>query len=222
MVLWVVNKLAFLFPSPSVFFLSPRPPPLTVASFLRCIHSLPSSSSLDFHKESEDLRTLLPKGFELIGVVASGEDSNARVAVDAAHSLRKLLYREGKDRPLIGAICGSDSSDLRFFVSESGNAISLEVVPSVIEELDSEKCLWENACLLCRELSIKLPLYYALKNPTDRFTLFSRFFCLGKRFVRNATFGEKASRVNTLFDIVICGFGFGLCPVFRVAWGSRK
>lgn len=35
----------------------------------------------------------------------------------------------------------------------------------------------------------------------------------GKRFVGNATFGEKASRVNTLFDIVTCGFGFGLCPV---------
>ncbi|WVZ19836.1 hypothetical protein V8G54_007158 [Vigna mungo] len=146
---------------------SPFLPPLTVASFLRCIHSLPSSSSPDFHKESEDLRTLLPKGFELIGAVASGEDSDARAAVDAARSLRKLLYREGMDRPLIGAVCGSDSGDLRFFVSESGNATSLEAVPSVIEERDSEKCLWENACLLRCELPIKLPVYYALKNPTD-------------------------------------------------------
>ncbi|XP_047179332.1 probable Ufm1-specific protease [Vigna umbellata] len=147
---------------------SPFLPPLTVASFLRCIHSLPSSSSSpDFLKESEDLRTLLPKGFEIIGAVASGEDSDARAAVDAARSLRKLLYREGTDRPLIGAVCGSDSGDMRFFVSESGNTTSLEAVPSVIEERDSEKCLWENACLLRCELPIKLPLYYAPKNPTD-------------------------------------------------------
>ncbi|KAG2399241.1 Ufm1-specific protease [Vigna angularis] len=147
---------------------SPFLPPLTVASFLRCIHSLPSSSSSpDFLKESEDLRTLLPKGFEIIGAVASGEDSDARAAVDAASSLRKLLYREGTDRPLIGAVCGSDSGDMRFFVSESGNTTSLEAVPSVIEERDSEKCLWENACLLRCELPIKLPLYYAPKNPTD-------------------------------------------------------
>lgn len=157
---------------------SPFLPPLTVASFLRCIHSLPSSSLPDFHKESEDLRTLLPKGFELIGAVASGEDSDARAAVDAARSLRKLLYREGRDCQLIGAVCGSDSGDLRFFVSESGNATSLEAVPSVIEERDSEKCLWENACLLRCELPIKLPVYYALKNPTGRFSLFSRFICL--------------------------------------------
>jgi len=151
---------------------SPFLPPLTVASFFRCIHSLPSSSP-DFGKELEDLRTLLPKGFELIGAVASGEESNARAAVDAARSMRKLLYGEGTDRPVIGAVCGSDSGDLRFFVSESGSATSLEAVPSVIEERDSEKCLWENGCLLHCELPIKLPLYYALKNPTGRFSLFS-------------------------------------------------
>ncbi|ESW09966.1 hypothetical protein PHAVU_009G170100 [Phaseolus vulgaris] len=146
---------------------SPFLPPLTVASFFRCIHSLPSSSSPDFRKESEDLRTLLPKGFEIIGAVASGEESNARAAVDATRSLRKLLYGEGTDRPVIGAVSGSDSSDLRFFVSESGNVTSLEAVPSVLEEQESEKCLWENGCLLHCELPIKLPLYYALKNPTD-------------------------------------------------------
>ncbi|CAJ1974999.1 unnamed protein product [Sphenostylis stenocarpa] len=147
---------------------SPFLPPLTVASFLRRIHGLPSSSSsLDFAKESEDLRTLIPKGFELIGALASGGDSVARAALDAALALRKLLYGEGTDRPLIGAVCGSDSGDMRFFVSESGNATSLESVASIIEERDSEKCLWENGCLLHCELPIKLPLYYPLKNPTD-------------------------------------------------------
>jgi len=33
----------------------------------------------------------------------------------------------------------------------------------------------------------------------------------GKRFVGNAAFFEKASRVNTLFAIITCGFRFGLC-----------
>lgn len=143
---------------------SPFFPPLTVASFLRRIHALPS----DFPNESHDLRTLIPKGFEVIGALASGDgEADARAAVDAARALRSLLYGEGTDRPVIGAVRGSDSGDLRFFVSESGNAASLEAVTSVIEVQHPEKCVWENGCLLHCELPIKLPLYYALKNPTD-------------------------------------------------------
>lgn len=143
---------------------SPFFPPLTVASFLRRIHALPS----DFPNESHDLRTLIPKGFEVIGALASGDgEADARAAVDAARALRSLLYGEGTDRPVIGAVRGSDSGDLRFFVSESGNAASLEAVTSVIEVQHPEKHVWENGCLLHCELPIKLPLYYALKNPTD-------------------------------------------------------
>ncbi|KAL2346987.1 hypothetical protein Fmac_000987 [Flemingia macrophylla] len=135
---------------------SPFFTPLTVASFLRRIHS-------DFNAESHDLLTLIPKGFEVIGTLAS----DAGAAVHSARALRGLLYGEGTDRPVIGAVRGSDSGDLRFFVSESGNAASLEPVTSVIEEQHPEKYVWENGCLLHCELPIKLPLYYALKNPTD-------------------------------------------------------
>ncbi|TKY73594.1 Ufm1-specific protease [Spatholobus suberectus] len=141
---------------------SPFFPPLTVASFLRRIHALP-----DLPKESEDLRTLIPKGFEVIGALASGDDTDARAAADAARGLRNLLHGEGTDRPVIGAVCGSDSGDLRFFVSESGNAARLEAVTSVIEERDPEKYVWENGCLLHCELPIKLPLYHGLKNSSD-------------------------------------------------------
>ncbi|KAH1255035.1 putative Ufm1-specific protease [Glycine max] len=146
---------------------SPFFPPLTVASFLRRIHTLPSSASPDLPKESEDLRTLIPKGFEVVGALASGDDTHARTAVDAARALMNLLYGDGTDRPVIGAVCGSDSGELRFVVSESENATGLESVSSVIEERDSEKFVWENGCLLHCELPIKLPLYYSLKNPTD-------------------------------------------------------
>ena len=143
---------------------SPFLPPLTVASFLRRIHAaLPD--------ESDDLRTLLPKGFEVIGALASGDnDADARAAIDAARGLRNLLYGEGTDRPVIGAVCGSDSDELKFFVSESGNATKVEFVESVIEERDAEKCVWENGCLLHCELPIKLPFYYALNNPSGTFS----------------------------------------------------
>ncbi|XP_028236983.1 probable Ufm1-specific protease isoform X3 [Glycine soja] len=146
---------------------SPFFPPLTVASFLRRIHALPSAASPDLPKESEDLRTLIPRGFEVVGALASGDDAHARAAVDAARTLRNLLYGEGTDRPVIGAVCGFDSGELRFFVSESENATGLESISSVIEERDSKKFVWENGCLLHCELPIKLPLYYSLKNPTD-------------------------------------------------------
>ncbi|KAH1246129.1 putative Ufm1-specific protease [Glycine max] len=146
---------------------SPFFPPLTVASFLRRIHALPSAASPDLPKESEDLRTLIPRGFEVVGALASGDDAHARAAVDAARTLRNLLYGQGTDRPVIGAVCGFDSGELRFFVSESENATGLESISSVIEERDSKKFVWENGCLLHCELPIKLPLYYSLKNPTD-------------------------------------------------------
>ncbi|XP_027339540.1 probable Ufm1-specific protease isoform X2 [Abrus precatorius] len=146
---------------------SPFFPPLTVASFLRCIHTLSSSSSPELQKESEDLRTLILKGFEVIGAVASGDDTNARAAVEAARALRKFLYGEGTDPPVIGAVAGENSGELRFFVSESRNATSLESVASIVQEEHPEKYVWENGCLLHCELPLKLPLYYPLKNPTD-------------------------------------------------------
>ncbi|MCI02534.1 putative Ufm1-specific protease-like, partial [Trifolium medium] len=150
------------------FIGSPFLPPLTIVSILRCIHTIPSSSSPDWRKESEDLKTLIPKGFELIGALAYGDDTIARAAIDAARGIRKLLYGEGtvEDQPLIGAVSSSDSGQLRFFVSESGNASSrIESVTSIIQEEHPEKFLWENGCLLRCELPIKLPIYYPLKNP---------------------------------------------------------
>ncbi|XP_058749103.1 probable Ufm1-specific protease [Vicia villosa] len=149
---------------------SPFLPPLTIVSILRCINTTPSSSSPDFRKESDDLQTLIPKGFQLIGALASGDDTDARAAIEATRELRKILYGEGSvvDQSLIGAISSSDSGDLRFFVAESGNANSgIKLVTSVIQEEHPEKFLWENGCMLRCELPIKLPVYYPLKNPTD-------------------------------------------------------
>ncbi|XP_057727116.1 probable Ufm1-specific protease isoform X2 [Arachis stenosperma] len=143
---------------------SPFLPPLTVASLLLRL------SSDDLHKESAELRTLIPKGFEVIGALAYGADADAdaQAAVHAARRLRKLLYgeEEGDNRPVIGAVTAG-SGELKFFVSESGKSNSLEEVDSVVEEEHSEKYVWENGCLVRCELPIKLPVYYPLKNTSD-------------------------------------------------------
>ena len=110
---------------------------------------------------------MIPKGFEVIGAMVSGAGADARAAVDAARGLRKLLYgdEEGENRPVIGAV-SAGSGELNFFVSESGNARSLEAVDSFVQEEHPEKYVWENGCLLRCELPIKLPVYYPLKNPS--------------------------------------------------------
>lgn len=115
---------------------------------------------------------MIPKGFEVIGALASGNDAVVHAAVDAARGLRKLLYGD-EDREVIGA--AADSGELRFFVSGSGNVERLEAVTTVIKEENPEKFVWENGSMLRCELPIKLPLYYPLKNPTGRFNLFNFF-----------------------------------------------
>lgn len=147
---------------------SPFLPPLTIISILRRINTTPSSSSPDFRKESDELLTLIPKGFQLIGALASGDDADARAAIDAARQLRKFLYGGGtvEDRLLVGGVFNLDSGDVRFFVAENGNANGgIELVTSVIQEEHPERFLWENGCMLRCELPVKLPVYYPLKNP---------------------------------------------------------
>ncbi|QHN93529.1 putative Ufm1-specific protease [Arachis hypogaea] len=94
--------------------------------------------------KNQELRTLIPKGFEVIGVLAYRAGADAQAAVHAARKLRKLLYseEEGDNRPVIGTVAAG-SGELKFFVSESGKLNSLEEVDSVVEEEHSEKCVGE-------------------------------------------------------------------------------
>ncbi|KAK4264456.1 hypothetical protein QN277_025630 [Acacia crassicarpa] len=160
---------------------SPFFPPLTIVSSLRCIHALTSSDSTspDLRQESEELRTLIIKGFEIIGALTFGNsdfEENARKSVDAACGLRKLLYGESQceNQPVIGAVAGLDGSDMRFFISESGHETSLESVTSIVYEDHPENYVWEKGCLLRCELPVKLPVYYAVNNPSDVEKAFSR------------------------------------------------
>ncbi|KAF5730911.1 Ufm1-specific protease isoform X1 [Tripterygium wilfordii] len=147
------------------------PPPLTIISTFRCIHTLPDGSP-DYQKESEDLRVLLLKGLDIIGALvvrSSNFESNASEAIVLARKLAKLLSNgENSDgQEMIGAVADVNSSDVHFFVPGSGNAPKLQSVNSVVHEEDPQKFVWERCCLLRCELPISLPFYYPINNQSD-------------------------------------------------------
>ncbi|KAM2939079.1 hypothetical protein FF1_038785 [Malus domestica] len=156
---------------------SPFFPPHTVVSAVRCIHT--DSSSPDYRRESEELRTLLLKGFEVIGalVVANSGDgmSAAGEAIAAARRLRKLLRREnGKkldSRQVIGGVADCSGGDIQFFVSKSESLTSFEAV-NVLYDGHPEKYVWERGCLVRCELPFKLPIYYPANKPKDSEKMF--------------------------------------------------
>ncbi|XP_047314479.1 probable Ufm1-specific protease [Impatiens glandulifera] len=167
------RKLQFPRNQPNLLWLigSPFFPHLTIVSTIHCTHKLASTPlSPDFSKESDDIRTLLPRGFEVIGaliVVENGSESEkyAGEAVSATHELRKLLACA--DRDLIGAVADLNEGTVRYYVSISGDLARLESVADVVHENQPEKYIWETGCLLSCELPIKLPVYCSIDNPKD-------------------------------------------------------
>ncbi|GMJ13705.1 hypothetical protein like AT3G48380 [Hibiscus trionum] len=155
---------------------SPFSPPLTIISTFRCIHS--ASSGPDFLKESEEIRTLLLKGFDVIGALIvgkSGLQKTAARAIEAARNLRKVLSGRTnlKNEEMIGAVADPDSGEIRFFVPENDSSTSLELVNSVSYDDNPEKFLWERGCLLLCQLPIKFPVFFPANNPSDVESIFS-------------------------------------------------
>ncbi|KAK3014836.1 hypothetical protein RJ639_008763 [Escallonia herrerae] len=132
---------------------SPFFPPLTIASTFRCIHTLPSNPlSPDFPKESDDLRTLLLKGFEVIGALIAGNnlhlEQNAGEAIDVVRKLRKALSGDTASRDLIGGVVDwNRTEDVRFFVSRSGDTSGFQSVSGVAYEDEGEKYMLGRYCL---------------------------------------------------------------------------
>ncbi|KAM7471478.1 hypothetical protein LguiA_009661 [Lonicera macranthoides] len=155
---------------------SPFFPPFTILSTFRCIHYHPSSFSPDYSKESDDIRMLLPKGFDVIGALIVGNDSDdfkriSSEAISASSKLRNFLSGnvngESSGNPdLIGAVVDSNT-DVHFCVSSSENSSRFEIVTSVVYDDQPEKYIWESGCILRCELPIKLPLYYPVNSPKD-------------------------------------------------------
>nr|XP_009790501.1 PREDICTED: probable Ufm1-specific protease isoform X2 [Nicotiana sylvestris] len=161
---------------------SPFFPHYAIISTFRCIHTTPSNPlSPDFSKESDDIRTLLPKGFEVIGALILEKDCNfikiAEEAINAACNLRKSLASDENlgNLELIGAVVDLNNvNDIRFFLSKDGKLGSLQSVSSIMYEEKPEKYIWERGCLLRCALHVKLPLYYNTSNPNDVHEIYMR------------------------------------------------
>ncbi|KAF3628394.1 putative Ufm1-specific protease [Capsicum annuum] len=154
---------------------SPFFPRSTIISTFRCLHNISSNPlSPDYSKESDDIRTLLPKGFEVIGALIVEKDCNfekiAREATNAACNLRRSLSSDANsgNLELIGAVVDlNNAKDARFFMSKDGKLDSLQSVSSIVYEDNPEKFVWERGCLLHCALQVKLPLYYEPNKPND-------------------------------------------------------
>ncbi|PSR96742.1 Ufm1-specific protease like, partial [Actinidia chinensis var. chinensis] len=149
---------------------SPFFPPSTIVSTLRCTHTLPSSPlAPHIPKESDDLRALLLRGFEVIGALIVRNNPNfervAGEAISASRELRKALGRDSEDRELVGGVADLETGDVSFFVSKSENLTNLESVSDVIYEDQPEKYVWEIGCLLRCEVPIKMPVYCPVDSP---------------------------------------------------------
>ncbi|RVW75161.1 putative Ufm1-specific protease [Vitis vinifera] len=169
---------------------SPFFPQFTIVSTLTCIHTLGDSTSPDYNKESEDLRTLLLRGFHVIGALVVGSKCDlervAGEAADASRRMRKFLYGDeygGKlgNQDLIGAVADSESGEIHFFVSRGENPAGLECVSSVIYEDNSGKYVWDTGCLLHCVLPIKLPFYFPVNSPSGEFFIVVTFLDLAFR-----------------------------------------
>ncbi|KAI7727432.1 hypothetical protein M8C21_020437 [Ambrosia artemisiifolia] len=140
-------------------------PTFTIVSTLRCIHTLSSDPiSPNISKESDDIRALLPRGFEVIGALIAGTanenvERSARVAIDASSKLRKALL-QSENQSLVGGVVDPSSGEVRFFVFDAG----VESVSTVVYEEEPEKYVWERGCVLSCELPVKLPVIYSVEE----------------------------------------------------------
>lgn len=133
------------------------------------------------NNQADDLRKLLPKGFEVIGGLIVGDsdaEKSAFEAVRAARRLRKHISEGGEldDEKIVGASCDAGSGAVHFFISKTENSTKLEPVASVVYEDKSGKYLWENGCLLHCELPIKLPFYFPASSPSGMVSKLLSFF----------------------------------------------
>ncbi|KAL0385197.1 UNVERIFIED_CONTAM: putative Ufm1-specific protease [Sesamum radiatum] len=139
---------------------SPFLPSVSIVSILRCLHTT-SDDPVSPHlpKESDEIKSLIPKGFEVIGAVIVHDKTELKLekiagdAISAVRNLRKILYGHSNgDQVLVGAVMGlndgSGERDLQFFISRTGNSRNLEKASTVFYETQPEKQVWEKCCIV--------------------------------------------------------------------------
>ncbi|KAI3847477.1 hypothetical protein MKX03_011747 [Papaver bracteatum] len=161
---------------------SPFFPPFTIISTFRCLHaSNPNDPySPDLIRESDDLKTLLLKGFEVIGalIVTIGDNNwevNSSKAIEIVKKFRKY-FSSGGDRQrnfdIIGGSTDLTTGETKFYAAKSENVTKIEACDVVYEE-NPEKYIWDKGCLLKCELGIKLPIYVPVNKPSDAKEMFT-------------------------------------------------
>ncbi|KAK9117403.1 hypothetical protein Sjap_016350 [Stephania japonica] len=150
---------------------SPFFPQFTIVSTIRSLHLQSSLDpcSPDYSKESYDLRTLIVRGFEVIGAVLvsdHGFEANARKAAEAARRIRRFFTANcgdggGDDGVVVGAAADLVTGETRFFVS---NSAKFDRITDVCYEELPEKFVWDRGCLIRCELGIKLPIFVPANN----------------------------------------------------------
>ncbi|CAL5093952.1 unnamed protein product [Urochloa decumbens] len=131
-------------------------PPFTVAAALRPLHADP-----DLAREADEIRGLLPRGFDIVGALlvdGEGSDADAARALKLASALREGLLGVAVSHGMVGGYMDAGSGEIRFVASESGGTDAVEGLEVVWED-EPGKLLWEKGCLLRCELPLKLPLY---------------------------------------------------------------
>lgn len=110
-------------------------------------------------------------------------EKNAREGIDAAMRLSIALSSDGGAKgvecmEMIGAVAGKDGV-ASFFVSKGKKLDLLEKITLVVYEKLPEDFLWQRGCLLRCELSVQVPFYYPLTDPSGKFPFGLFLYLLG-------------------------------------------
>ncbi|XP_020253327.1 probable Ufm1-specific protease isoform X2 [Asparagus officinalis] len=148
-------------------------PPLTVISSFRCLHFLDNGDP-DLQKEADDIRTLLLRGFDIVGALYLGTgawEEKAGKAVEFSWQLRKYISKE-ETYNMLGATFDFNSGDI-LFASKIAKSKKIEAFSCVIYEDTADEYLWEKGCLLRCEMAFKLPVYVPVDKTSDFKEVFS-------------------------------------------------
>jgi hypothetical protein len=110
---------------------------------------------------ADEIRVLLPRGFDIVGaLLVGGEGSHADAAhaLELACALRERLLGVAVSHVMVGGSMDATSGKIRFVASESSGTDAVEGLDVVWED-EQGRLLWEKGCLLHCELPLKLPLY---------------------------------------------------------------
>lgn len=145
--------------------------PFTVVSIMQCLRFVSNTGDPDCIAESDDLRVLLPKGLEVVGVLLNevGDLTKMNRAGDFTLKLISCLNPELETpTQVLVAYLEPGSSSLQCFLYTGHASADIEAVDQVIYHEKPSTHLWANMCLLRCKMQLKVPLYVkSFANSSD-------------------------------------------------------